>query len=153
MEKMKVTYEDYLGITRVTGKNSSLAHNRTVDYCIMTVGGVRTQVPLSEFAFLKAAMDALLMPRPVHAEVLPKESPEPTKAVTKAEEIFNSVMASVPEVKVYHTKAGTVTDRRKYTHHTSRISFEEQVWDRCGGDQELANAVMVLADRKLKELT
>jgi hypothetical protein len=64
MEKMKVTYEDYLNITRVTGKNSSLAHNRGVDYCIMAVNGVRVQVPLSEFAFLKAAMDAVLMPRP-----------------------------------------------------------------------------------------
>ncbi len=153
MEKMKVTYEDYLGITRVTGKNSSLAHNRSVDYCIMTVGGVRTQVPLSEFAFLKAAMDALLMPRPVSTEI-PKESPvlckEPT---TRAEEIFNSVMASVPEVKVYHTKAGAVIDRRKFADHTSRISFEKQVWSRCGGDKELANAVMEVADRKLKEIT
>lgn len=148
MTKMKVTYEAYLGITRVTGKNSSIAHNRSVGYCIMTVGGTRVQVPLSEFAFLKDAMDAIIAPRPVPTEEV-DEPPMPVKVASKAQQVYDSVMASVPEVKVYHTKAGTMTDRRKYNEHTSRVSFEEQVWARCNGDKDLADAVMTIASEKL----
>lgn len=40
----------------------------------------------------------------------------------------------------------------KWNHHTSTLSFEQQVWYRCKPNKEFAEQVMKIADAELKNI-
>lgn len=65
----------------------------------------------------------------------------------KADEIYDAIIKSVPDVKIYETPIGTIVDAKKFNAFTERLSLEEQIWNRCNPNKELANEVYALFEK------
>ncbi len=72
--------------------------------------------------------------------------------MSREEEVYNFILGKTPKIDDSSWIQAYLTGQR-YLEYTSRVNFELSVWSICKPDKELANRVMELADKKLKECT
>lgn len=66
-----------------------------------------------------------------------------------AKQIYDKINESVPDIREYQTPFGKIVDSKKYNAFTERISLEEQIWNRCKPNKELADEVYELFQNQM----